>query len=363
MAIHFSAADWARVRATHEQWWRGTLRRPLVVTTVGGYPPDRPAPAMTRGAIEAAYDLAVPPEALVDAWDYQLAGLRWAADGFPTVRPNLGPGCNTAWLGAHTAVTPATVWFSPPRDLPPRDLRFRFDPAQPMWRRTLALYRAMLQRWQGQVCVGTCDLTPNLDILAAFREPQALLCDLLDEPEQIDRLVAESGEAFAQHFAGIHEVLQPANGGYTNWVAIHSAEPFYTLQSDFSYMIGPAMFRRFVLPDLERHCRSLARSIYHLDGPGQLPHLDLLLALPELDGIQWIPGAGAPPITAWPEVFRRIRAAGKLAQFHGSLEDLRTIAEQVGSAQGLCLINHLHRDSLPAYTRELETLGWAGDSV
>jgi 5-methyltetrahydrofolate--homocysteine methyltransferase len=359
MAVPFSAAEWDRVRATHERWWRRELTRPLIVTTVGGYEASGSPPALPASLIEAGYDLAVAPAAMVARWDHDLSRLRWAADGFPTVRPNLGPGCNTAWLGARPEATANTVWFWPPHDLPPHQLRLRCDAANPWWQRTLAIYRAMVAHWGGQVCLGTCDMTPNLDILAAFREPQALLCDLLDAPEEIDRLIAESGEAFAQHFAGLHEVLQPATGGYTCWVPIHSATPFYTLQSDFSYMISPAMFRRFVLPDLERHCRYLARSLYHLDGPGQLPHLDLLLAMPDLDGVQWIPGAGAPPISAWPEVFRRIRGAGKLVQLFGTLADLRTIAEQVGSAAGLCLINHIHRDELPAYQRELERLGWA----
>lgn len=343
MAIHFSGQDWQRVREHHRQWWEGTLGRPLIVASVHGYPPDRPPPALGGSLIEAAYNPAIEAGAIVDAWDYALAGQRWLADGFPTVRPNLGPGCNTAFLGARTKVTPETVWFSPQRQLPLAEIAFRLDPDNWLFRRALAIYGAALDRWQGQVCVGTCDLTPNLDILAAFRDPEDLLCDLLEEPAQIDRLLAESGDAFAGHFEAIHRLLQPRNGGYTCWVGIHSEEPFYVLQSDLSYAIGPALFQRFVLPDLRRHCRSLSRSLYHLDGVGQLPHLDLLLGIDELDGIQWIPGAGAPPMTAWPEVYRRIRQAGKLVQIYGDLDTLRTIADQVGSADGICLITSVAR--------------------
>jgi 5-methyltetrahydrofolate--homocysteine methyltransferase len=66
------------------------------------------------------------------------------------------------------------------------------------------------------------------------------------------------------------------------------------LSSDFSYLIGPAMFDEFVKPGLADSCRRLPHSFYHLDGPGQLAHLDSLLAIAELDGIQWVPGAGQP---------------------------------------------------------------------
>ena len=54
-------------------------------------------------------------------------------------------------------------------------------------------------------------------------------------------------------------------------------------------------------------------AIYHLDGVNQLPFLDDLLAIPEMTGIQWVPGAGKPvPGTdEWMPVFKKIQAAGK----------------------------------------------------
>ena len=80
-----------------------------------------------------------------------------------------------------------------------------------------------------------------------------------------------------------------------------------------------------------------------MDGPGQLPHLDLLLSIPELKGIQWIPGDGQPNITKWPEVYRKIRKAGKLVQFFAGQskygwETIDVIADQLGSAEGLLMI-------------------------
>ena len=71
-------------------------------------------------------------------------------------------------------------------------------------------------------------------------------------------------------------------------------------QSDFSYMIGPKMFRRFALPELKATCQRLGRSFYHLDGVGQIPHQPYLLGIEELDGMQWIPGDGKPDCSSWP---------------------------------------------------------------
>jgi hypothetical protein len=39
---------------------------------------------------------------------------------------------------------------------------------------------------------------------------------------------------------------------------------------------------------------TLPRTFYHLDGIGQLHHLDLVLSIAELDGVQWVPGDGKP---------------------------------------------------------------------
>jgi hypothetical protein len=55
-------------------------------------------------------------------------------------------------------------------------------------------------------------------------------------------------------------------------------------------------------------------AFYHLDGKGQIPHLDLLLSLPRLRGIQWVPGDGNPPPEHWLPLLKRIRDGGKLCQ-------------------------------------------------
>jgi len=74
------------------------------------------------------------------------------------------------------------------------------------------------------------------------------------------------------------------------------------------------MFERFVLPDLVRCCEYLDYGFYHLDGPGELPHLPLLLKIERLRGIQWITGDGNPPPNRWLEVLKKIVDAGKLVQ-------------------------------------------------
>ena len=48
-----------------------------------------------------------------------------------------------------------------------------------------------------------------------------------------------------------------------------------------------------------------------MDGIGQIPHLDQLLAMDEIKGIQWVPGDGEPCTRNWDELMSKILASGK----------------------------------------------------
>ena len=92
---------------------------------------------------------------------------------------------------------------------------------------------------------------------------------------------------------------------------MYGEKPGYILQSDFSYMIGPEMFDTFVAPELASSAARITNAVYHMDGIGQIPHLDSLLAIDGIRGIQWQPGAGEPEKQNWDEILSRILASGK----------------------------------------------------
>ncbi len=80
----------------------------------------------------------------------------------------------------------------------------------------------------------------------------------------------------------------------------------------------------------------LERSIFHLDGPDAVKHLDALLEIPELDAIQWVPGAGKPPALGWLPLLRRVQAAGKSLHISSPPEDVEALAEAL-APQGLMI--------------------------
>ena len=300
--------------------------------------PGRPEPDVPLLSQGTCTDLTIPAESLIDRIDYELSQYSYLGDAFPYFNMDcFGPGVIAAFLGGRLDNSTGRVWFHPDADREIRDIHFQFDPGNIWFRRVGEIYAAGMKRWQGQVLMGMTDIGGNLDILSAFRPSEKLLLDLYDHPEEVKRLTWEAHDAWHQYFNALNSILQPENPGYSDWSGIYSDQPSYILQCDFCYMIGPDMFDTFVKPELTASSEKLPNAFYHLDGSGQLPHLDSLLTIKTLKGVQWVPDPGQPDCAHWAEVYEKIRRAGKLIQLFGDFEVLGAVCAQLGSARGIHL--------------------------
>ncbi len=324
----FTEADWARVTRDWTAWWAGELERPLVV--VHGIVPDEDGHVPEVQHFTSNYPLDMPADEVINRYQAYLEALRFYGDAWPKWWPNFGPGIMAGFLGARVRSVPETVWFEPTELVPIEDIHPRYDPDNVWWRRVKELTRLAVERWGDRVSVAHTDLGGNLDILASLRTTERLLLDLYDAPEEVERLVGEITQLWLRYYDELYEIIRRAGRGTTPWATIWSPGRCYMLQCDFSYMISPRMFERFVLPDLVACCGALDHGFYHLDGKGQIPHLDMLLSLERLRGIQWIPGEGAPPPERWLPLLKRIRDAGKLCQLYVTPEGARTIVRALG---------------------------------
>jgi len=337
MSFDFSPDRWRQVRETYARWWSGELDRPVIPVELSGRDPGRPkprAPLLTQATCTA---LDVPADDLIDRIDYELSTRVYLGDAFPRVNLDaFGPGVLAAMLGAKLDNATGQVWFHPPDDTPAAELHFEYDPENVWLRRIEEICAAAARRWQGSVLVGMTDLGGNLDVLAAFRPGEKLLLELYDTPDEVKRLTWQAHAIWHRVYQRINDAMQAASAGYTDWAGIYSDVPCYMLQCDFGYMISPQMFDEFAKPELQATCARLPRAFYHLDGPGQLPHLDSVLTLDHLHGVQWVPGAGNSPCDQWPDVYRKIHAAGKKMQIiDGGFDTLDTLIGQLGSGRGI----------------------------
>ena len=345
MPIDFPPARWARVKENNRLWRERKLGRPLVQWTLHGADPGRPEPPYPRNCrISAFYNKDAGMERMLDRWDYDLSCQKFLGDAFPTFSVDFGPGVMAEALGGRVEPnTDGHIWFYPGafEGVALRDMRFEYREDSFWFQRLLAICRAATTRFADQAQVIVWGLTSTVDVLATLRTTEALLFDLYDCPDEVERLVWEMHHAWFRYYETILAACA-GNPGYSSHGEVFSDAPIPMLQCDFAYMIGPEMFDRFVRPELVASCRRMPGSFYHQDGVGQLPHTPSLHSIPNLGGIQWQPGDGHPPSALWHDVQRRIREDGLLSQTWGGPEILETLFKTHGDISNMLIIGHGH---------------------
>lgn len=344
MAIHFDCERMEKVKEAHDLWWKGELDRPLVSMTIAdAYPAkEMNVPVLSQ---TNCTDFRWSPEQVIDALDNELSRREYLGDAYPMISFDaFGPGVLAAFCGARLDNSSGGVWFFPEKEEEIADIHIRYNPENEYVKRIKALYRAGMEKWNGAVIMSLPDLGGVLDIAASFRGSENLLMDLYDEPEEVVRLADEIHTAWYEAYQDFYSVLAPA-GCTTDWSGLLSSEPSYILQCDFCYMISNPMFREFVLETLRKDTQRLHNTIYHLDGVGELNHLDDVLSLEKLNAVQWVFGDGKPSAEHWLHIYRKIIAAGKQYWICGSPESyLKVLGELHGTPYCTHTLRNTDRD-------------------
>ena len=332
---------------TYEQFWNRKLNRALIPVMITGYDPSRPKPNVNIDDMNNwGFDQAmfgnrdISPADIVDIVDYGLSTIEYLGDYYPCFNLNFtGPGVLAAYLGADVKVIDRYVWFFGERDIDIRDLHFEYDPNNYWLNRTKDIIIEGKKAWGNDIVIGMPDLGGVIDVLVSFIRNEKLMLNLYDHPQEIKRLIDEIHDIWHRVYDELAEI-HSKGFAYTDWSSLLSKEPLYMLQCDFCYMIGTGMFDEFVKQELSDSCKKLSRGCYHLDGVGQLSHLDSLLEIENLKLVQWVPGAGTTPADNWNEPFDKILNSGKLLQMgmdplESSLIQLDNIISRRGSLKNI----------------------------
>jgi hypothetical protein len=283
------------------------------------FPPEKNFPSVRDQWFDAEYqaDLALA----------RVMNTAWYGDALPVAWPNLGPEVFSAFFGMEMEYGPHTSWGIPCLDDWEKADRIQFSDANPYLKALQAMTDALLKRGRNLFYTGYTDLHPGGDALAAFRDPINLNTDLLLHPDAVRKMLNRVTDVFLWVFDFWHDRLRRADQPCATWAGIVSTKKWHVPSNDFSCMISKAMFRDFFLPGIARECRHVEANIYHLDGPGALPHLDLLLEIPELNAIQWVCGAGNGRATDWIHVYRKCQDAGRGVQIMAAPDEIDTLIE------------------------------------
>ena len=304
--------DWGMLEGAFSAWWNRKLDRPLVGVYSpqdGRGTPDMPHPFWSF--VRRHPDL----DAAIADWERWISQMCFHGALFPKIWINYGPGSLASYYTGYMRWDEAsqTVWLECPTDWD-TIAGYSMEHPTPRWNTTVEATIRAAETAQGRWFVGTADIGGPLDVLASLRGAENLLTDLLDEPGLVRETSRRLCNEWFVAFDALCAAAAPHQRGTSAWMDIWCGGRWYPLQCDFAAMISPAMFEKFVAPETREMCRRLDRSIYHLDGPNQIGHLDILLDIPELDGIQWVPGSGVPSCEdpCWYPMYRKILERGKL---------------------------------------------------
>jgi len=333
--------DWDQAARRMEAWWAGEVidRACIAVTASRGKPGAALQPPKDDFARWAD------PDYLIAACEAGFANTYFGGEAFPTRTLLIG----YAALGNPATYVERTIWTEPVIErwsnageaagqtsvpCPPKLTRWHFDPQNDGWQATKRVTETLVEAGAGKWMVSIATVPTPTDALSSLRGPERLCVDLVEHREHVVAMRDYLADVWFRCYDELHRIIQRQMRGSTSWLPVWSPGRTYTLQCDFSCMISPRMFREFVIPELEAQTRWLTHTIYHLDGPGAVQHLDALLELPRLNAIQWVPGAGAPPPLKWLPLLKRIQQAGKGLHISIAKEDVEAALAEL-SPKGL----------------------------
>ena len=253
------------------------------------------------------------------------ANHHYLAEAVPTYIPGLVCSDTAAYLSEEIGITQDTVWY--PRIITDwSSFGLTFDHNNTWWQLTKRMAEEASERGEGRYLVAAPDFQVAIDIVSLLRSPEKLCIDLIENP---DAVKAATGfildEVWGHCYGEIRSIVAQRSEFVGDWMGLFSRGDHDVVQCDFCALISPRHFEQFCLPDIERQCRMLDTSVFHLDGPGSVRHIDALLQIEELDAIQWVPGAGHPTAVAWLPMLRKIQAAGKSLYLSATPADVEAI--------------------------------------
>ena len=267
------------------------------------------------------------PQRIVDRYRYFCQTHAFLGESFPNLNIDFGPGSLASYLGSEIGFKEDTVWFNKCLDGWDGVPKLTFDPENKWFKKHLQLAKDCQALAGDDFYVDMPDLMENIDVLASLRGAQDILFDLLDEPEMIGERIQEVTDIYYEYYDRFYDVIKDEEGGNAYTVfQIWGPGRTVKLQCDFSAMMSPEDFRKYIQPSLLSQSENVDHVLYHLDGPAAIKHMDALMEIEGIDALQWTSGDAGPDGTLpeWDVIYDKAIAAGKsiwVKVYSGEFED------------------------------------------
>ena len=258
-------------------------------------------------ASEAKY---LDPEKLCRLSRWRRSGWRWHADLFQYQTPSFGPAMFSAFCGGHPVFGADTVWYAPVISGLDQAGRIRFDENNRFWKAHLETVAYLARECRGRELLGLTDFGGPTDWIANLMGTERFLLAAIDQPDAMRAFALRLSEECNRASDLAMAAVSPATDGFTNWMPVWSDRTMGTVQDDMAINLSPGLYQDVFVPALRLMAAHTERTVLHWhDGAGQ--HIDTLLAVQEIDLIQYGHDPNSPPFPSMIESMRRIQAAGK----------------------------------------------------
>ncbi|PWL73161.1 MAG: trimethylamine corrinoid protein 2 [Clostridiales bacterium] len=339
--------DWDQAKKRLEAFWNGEITDRCCVAATGlrtGHTyKEFPLPETEEGRKQYWTDA----ETIIKRNVNQFENTYYGGEAFPQIFTNLGASGIAGYIKGVRTEYRDSIWFFPAENVTTDDPEsLIFDKESFLYRKTLELTKAFCEHSKGDYFVSVPDISGNLDTLEHVRGGNNFLMDLIMAPDWIHAVMPKLLEAYKTTTDECYEIYKENNEGGSSigWLNIWAPGKFSQMQCDLSVMISNDMFNEFAVPELKAQAAYLDKALYHFDGIEQINHLDSLLAIDDIDIIQWTSVSGQPEPTEFIPVLKKMQAAGKkLLIYNFKLDVFETLLKEL-SSKGLFLLGMMETE-------------------
>jgi len=335
-----------QIKEKLETWWEnGEQEHPCLLFTL---PKEnaRPAPN-TDDLVRYWMDVDLTIERAMRGID----NTEYYGVAVPCHFPNLGSSSMAGVLGARMEyLDKGTIWPFPSLDSLDQLLDIRIDPPNEFYRTILELTDRSAALSHDHHYVAPFALEGPLDNICAVYGNERTLMAMIEQPDKVHAAMSHFKTLWIEAFQQVQELIaRGGNEGGIGWAGIWAPGTTFPMQEDVTYMISNEMFDTFCMPHLRDIVDAMDYAFYHLDGVRSLCHLDSLLSIEGLRGIQWVPGPGYEEVAQWYDLFNYIISKGKSVEVFAKIDEIDDLVKHVGP-RGLLIGCH------PATRQEAERL-------
>lgn len=293
----------ARFRAF---WTRSETDRPLIGATIATFPSVR-AVRRSAGLVEPDdLDIQENLKELDEEWE---AWREVMGDAMFVANPLWAFPWTLAMAGCPIKRDADNLWALPTLDDWKQLERLRFDPNNRWFKRQIEFTQALVRHAAGRYPVGAGQLMLGpIDMMMQVRGQDRLALDLYDAPEMVFALGQRCVDLCASVIHALYAFVPTHLGGRAGTIRYFWAPgEFVETAEDISFMMSPALHRRFVAPLHRALSQRFPYTLVHLHS-AQLHTVAALLDVEEITAIQITPDFGedlVPKIPIMAQILRR----------------------------------------------------------